>query len=120
MAEQTETKAAWSPHYTEPQVVDVRGVPVAYRRKGTGPPTVFLHGAGTTRLWLPFYERMSEWFDFVAPEHPGFGDTRRPTGWRASTTLCSTTATCSTCLVSTGAWSASPARRSSSCPTRTA
>jgi len=78
MAEQTETKAAWSPHYTEPQVVDVRGLPVAYRRKGTGPPTVFLHGAGTTRLWLPFYERMSEWFDFVAPEHPGFGDTPAP------------------------------------------
>jgi pimeloyl-ACP methyl ester carboxylesterase len=62
-------------HYTEPEVLDVRGLEVAYRRKGSGPPTVFLHGAGATRMWLPFYERMSESVDFVAPEHPGFGDT---------------------------------------------
>jgi pimeloyl-ACP methyl ester carboxylesterase len=78
MAEQTEAKPAWSPHYTEPEVVDVRGLQVAYRRKGSGPPTMFLHGAGDTRMWLPFYERMSEWADFVAPEHPGFGDTPAP------------------------------------------
>jgi pimeloyl-ACP methyl ester carboxylesterase len=77
MAEATATPA-WSPHYTEPDVIDVRGLQVAYRRKGTGPPTVFLHGAGTTRLWLPFYERMSESVDFLAPEHPGFGDTAMP------------------------------------------
>jgi pimeloyl-ACP methyl ester carboxylesterase len=77
MAEATATPA-WSPHYTEPDVIDVRGLQVAYRRKGTGPPTVFLHGAGTTRLWLPFYERMSEGVDFLAPEHPGFGDTAMP------------------------------------------
>jgi len=72
MAEATATAAA---HYTEPDVVDVRGLEVAYRRKGSGPPTVFLHGAGGTRMWLPFYERMSGSVDFVAPEHPGFGDT---------------------------------------------
>jgi len=77
MAEATATPA-WSPHYTEPDVIDVRGLQVAYRRKGTGPPTVFLHGAGTTRMWLPFYERMSEGVDFLAPEHPGFGDTPMP------------------------------------------
>jgi pimeloyl-ACP methyl ester carboxylesterase len=29
-------------------------------------------------MWLPFYERMSERVDFVAPEHPGFGDTPAP------------------------------------------
>jgi pimeloyl-ACP methyl ester carboxylesterase len=78
MAEQTETRAAWSPHYREPEVIDVRGLPVAYRRKGSGRPTVFLHGGGSTRMWLPFYERMSETVDFVAPEHPGFGDTPAP------------------------------------------
>jgi pimeloyl-ACP methyl ester carboxylesterase len=77
MAEATATPA-WSPHYTEPDVIDVRGLQVAYRRKGTGPPTVFLHGGGTTRMWLPFYERMSEGVDFLAPEHPGFGDTPSP------------------------------------------
>src|SRR5689334_2075815 len=69
------TASAASTHYTEPDVVDVRGLGVAYRRKGSGPATVFLHGAGATRMWLPFYEQMAESVDFVAPEHPGFGDT---------------------------------------------
>ncbi len=77
MTEATAT-APWSPHYTEPDVLDVRGLAVAYRRKGAGPPTVFLHGAGSTRMWLPFYERMSQSSDFLAPEHPGFGDTPMP------------------------------------------
>jgi pimeloyl-ACP methyl ester carboxylesterase len=78
MAEATTATKPWSPHYTDPDIVDVRGLPVAYRRKGSGPPTLFLHGAGGTRMWLPFYERMSESVDFVAPEHPGFGDTPSP------------------------------------------
>jgi pimeloyl-ACP methyl ester carboxylesterase len=51
---------------------------VAYRRKGAGEPLVFLHGAGATRMWLPFYERLSESIDLIAPEHPGFGDTEFP------------------------------------------
>jgi pimeloyl-ACP methyl ester carboxylesterase len=76
MAEATATKP--SPHYTEPETVDVQGVEVAYRRKGTGPQTVFLHGAGSTRMWLPFYERLADKVDLVAPEHPGFGDTPTP------------------------------------------
>jgi pimeloyl-ACP methyl ester carboxylesterase len=75
MAETTTATASGSPHYTKPDVIDVRGLQVAYRRKGTGPPTLFLHGAGSTRMWLPFYERMSESVDFVAPEQPGFGET---------------------------------------------
>ncbi len=78
MAEATTATKAWSPHYTSPETIDVRGLPVAYRRKGTGPPTLFLHGAGATRMWLPFYERMAETVDFLAPEHPGFGETPRP------------------------------------------
>jgi pimeloyl-ACP methyl ester carboxylesterase len=59
-------------------MLDVRGLQVAYRRKGSGPATLFLHGAGGTRMWLPFYEQMAASVDFVAPEHPGFGDTPTP------------------------------------------
>jgi pimeloyl-ACP methyl ester carboxylesterase len=70
--------ATSSPHHTAPETIDVSGIPVAYRRKGSGPATVFLHGAGSTRMWLPFYERMSRVADFIAPEHPGFGDTPAP------------------------------------------
>lgn len=69
---------ARSPHYTQPRYVDVGGAPVAYRRDGSGSPTVFLHGAGSTQMWLPFYARMAESVDFLAPEHPGFGDTDLP------------------------------------------
>jgi pimeloyl-ACP methyl ester carboxylesterase len=78
MAEAATATTAWSPHYTDPDTIDVRGLRVAYRRKGTGPATLFLHGAGSTRMWLPFYERMSHGVDFIAPEHPGFGDTPSP------------------------------------------
>jgi len=82
MADVTLQAPGRSPHYTKPQRIEVNGLPVAYRRKGErrgeGPPTVFLHGAGTTQLWLPFYERMAAAVDFVAPEHPGFGGTPLP------------------------------------------
>ncbi|MGD9764037.1 MAG: alpha/beta fold hydrolase [Candidatus Binatia bacterium] len=66
-------------YYTEPRRIRVRGLQTAYRRKGPGSPAVlFLHGAGLTRMWLPFYERMSQHVDFIAPEHPGFGETPLP------------------------------------------
>lgn len=61
--------------YTEPTFVDVGGVPTAYRRKGAGEPVLFLHGAGGTRMWLPFYDICAGSVDFIAPEHPGFGET---------------------------------------------
>ncbi|MEI9430206.1 alpha/beta fold hydrolase [Mesorhizobium sp. Cs1299R1N3] len=64
--------------YTEPQKIDVGGLSVAYRRKGSGAPTVYFHGAGLTRRWLPFYDELSKTFDLIVPEHPGFGDTPRP------------------------------------------
>jgi pimeloyl-ACP methyl ester carboxylesterase len=77
-ADRTDTAPRRSPHYSEPDIVEVRGLRVAYRRKGSGPPTLFLHGPGSTRMWLPFYEQMSRSVDFIAPEHPGFGDTPAP------------------------------------------
>ncbi len=65
-------------HYTEPEFVTVEGVPTAYRRKGAGEPVLFLHGAGATRMWMPFYEECASAVDFIAPEHPGFGETPMP------------------------------------------
>jgi pimeloyl-ACP methyl ester carboxylesterase len=70
--------------YTEPERLDVRGLSVAYRRKGQGEPTLFLHGAGFTRMWLPFLEAFSQSVDLIAPEHPGYGETEMPDwldGW---------------------------------------
>jgi pimeloyl-ACP methyl ester carboxylesterase len=64
--------------YTEPEWLEVGGLPVAYRRKGTGEPTLYLHGAGMTRMWLPHLEALSEHVDVIAPEHPGYGETEMP------------------------------------------
>ena len=84
MTESAEATKPSSRYYTEPSWIQVGDLNVAYRRKGSGEPVVFLHGAGSTRMWLPFYERMSESVDFIAPEHPGFGETAFPDwldGW---------------------------------------
>ena len=43
----------------------------AYRRKGAGAATLYLHGAGLTRMWLPLYERLSESVDLIAPDEAG-------------------------------------------------
>ncbi|HEY5855635.1 MAG TPA: alpha/beta hydrolase [Aldersonia sp.] len=65
-------------YWTEPTILDVAGVPTAYRRGGTGETLVYLHGGGHTRAWTPLHRELAHRFDVVAPEHPGFGDTPRP------------------------------------------
>lgn len=79
---QTNQSRAKIPHppkyYTTPTFVEVGDTNVAYRRQGKGEPVVFLHGAGFTRMWLPMYERMATSLDFIAPEHPGMGETPLP------------------------------------------
>ncbi|MGE0486063.1 MAG: alpha/beta fold hydrolase [Gammaproteobacteria bacterium] len=69
--------------YTPPAFETVMGVPFAYRREGSGEATVLLHGAGFTRMWIPFYAMMAEQLDFIAPEAPGFGETPLPTWLRS-------------------------------------
>jgi pimeloyl-ACP methyl ester carboxylesterase len=39
---------------------------------------MYLHGAGFTRMWLPFHARLAESLDVIAPEHPGYGETAMP------------------------------------------
>lgn len=68
---------SWA-HYTEPTFSEVDGLRTAYRRKGSGERVLFLHGAGMTRMWVPFYEELASRHDLIAPEHPGFGDTPMP------------------------------------------
>lgn len=80
MANGLATATVPRPHhfYTEPEWLDVGDVRVAYRRKGTGEPTLYLHGAGMTRMWLPHLEGLSGRVDVIAPEHPGYGETEMP------------------------------------------
>jgi len=64
-------------YWTEPEVVEVDGLPTVYRRAGSGETVVYLHGGGNTRAWLPFHQELAKQVDLIAPEHPGFGDTPR-------------------------------------------
>lgn len=73
----SESTPQWA-DYTEPSYLDVGGIRVAYRRKGSGQPLLFLHGAGLTRRWFPLYEYLAQGFDVIVAEHPGFGDTELP------------------------------------------
>ena len=55
------------------EMVDVAGAQVAVRRRGSGRPLVYLHGAGFTGKWLRVHEALAAGADVIAPEHPGFG-----------------------------------------------
>ena len=55
----------------EPTRIVVRDTLVDLLRAGSGPPLLFLHGAGGGGRWLTFQERLAERFDVLAPSHPG-------------------------------------------------
>lgn len=61
----------------EAETVDVAGAPVAMRRKGTGDPLLYLHGAAFTGRWLRFHEALAQGADVLAPEHPGWAGSPR-------------------------------------------
>ena len=47
-------------------------------RGGKGETMLYLHGASGACTWLPFMEGLSEHFDLIVPEHPGFGASTTP------------------------------------------
>lgn len=58
----------------------VAGCEVNVLRGGSGEPLLYLHGAGGGGQWLPFLDALSQQFEVIAPEHPGFGRSETP-GW---------------------------------------
>jgi pimeloyl-ACP methyl ester carboxylesterase len=60
------------------ETIRVAGCTVNVMRGGTGAPILYLHGAGGAGVWLPFMEALSERFDLIVPDHPGFGRSDRP------------------------------------------
>jgi len=48
---------------------------------GSGPPLVFLHGAGGP-VWDPFLDALAEHHTVYAPDHPGTGETEREAIYR--------------------------------------
>jgi len=58
-------------------VIAVRGCRIRLMRGGTGEPLVYLHGASGAS-WLSFLGKLTQNFDVIAPEHPGFGESDTP------------------------------------------
>ncbi|HVG51306.1 MAG TPA: alpha/beta hydrolase [Xanthobacteraceae bacterium] len=56
----------------------IAGCKTQYMRGGKGPTLLFLHGGGGAGIWFPFFQMLSEKYDVVMPEHPGFGRTDTP------------------------------------------
>ena len=55
------------------QELSIRGTPVQMLQDGSGPPLLFLHGAGGAGRWLGFQERLAKDFTVYFPSHPGHG-----------------------------------------------
>jgi pimeloyl-ACP methyl ester carboxylesterase len=56
------------------EVVRARGLEIAYRRVGDGPPLVLVHGAAEdSRVWQPQLATLSDEFMVVAWDEPGAG-----------------------------------------------
>ncbi|HEY6993784.1 MAG TPA: alpha/beta hydrolase [Xanthobacteraceae bacterium] len=56
----------------------VAGCAVNVMRGGSGPPLLFLHGAGGAGIWLPFMDKLAEHYDVIVPDHPGYGHSDKP------------------------------------------
>ena len=61
-----------------PESLDMRGTPLRLRRRGSGPPLLFLHDEAALDFWPPALERLARRFAVIAPEHPGFGGSAMP------------------------------------------
>jgi pimeloyl-ACP methyl ester carboxylesterase len=59
-------------------IIKTRGGDMLLRRAGSGPTVLFLHGAGGVPGWLPFFDKLSDRFDFLVPDHPSFGKSPTP------------------------------------------
>ena len=60
------------------KTVSVTGCETSYRRGGSGPVVLFLHGAGGAGNALPFCTGLADSFDVIVPDHPGFGASGTP------------------------------------------
>jgi pimeloyl-ACP methyl ester carboxylesterase len=59
-------------------MIDCRSCRVLLRRAGAGAPLLYLHGAIGFPGWLPFFDRLSQRFEVLAPDHPSFGRSTTP------------------------------------------
>ena len=58
--------------------VTVAGTVVQMFSGGSGPPLLYLHGAGGNPGWQPYHEALAQTHTVYAPSMPGFNGTPRP------------------------------------------
>jgi pimeloyl-ACP methyl ester carboxylesterase len=62
-----------------PRLIRLPSGYLAYRRAGTGPPVVLIHGwGGSSRHWLGAFVTLSDEYDVIAIDLPGFGASPPP------------------------------------------
>jgi pimeloyl-ACP methyl ester carboxylesterase len=61
-----------------PQTLTIDGCELSYQRAGIGEPMLFLHGSGGISGWMPWMEQLSQCYDLIVPDHPGFGRSSTP------------------------------------------
>lgn len=60
---------------------EVNGVRIAYRKGGSGPPLLLLHGYPQTHvMWHEMADQLAERFTVVAADLRGYGDSSKPEG----------------------------------------
>ena len=57
----------------EPTSLEFDGATIQVLRAGSGEPVLLLHPFGGAGRWRPYHDLLSERFDVVAPDCPGFG-----------------------------------------------
>ena len=63
------------------QHVFIHGHDIAYRREGTGPAVLLLHGiAGSSRTWRDVFPLLVDRFTVIAPDFMGHGLSEKPVG----------------------------------------
>ena len=65
-------------HSAQRSTIAVGGVAVEMFSGGSGPPLLFLHGAGGNAGWQPYHEELAQSYTVYVPSQPGFNGTERP------------------------------------------
>ena len=60
------------------QTIALQDIDLQVVRRGTGVPLLLLHGGDGPQSHLPFFQRLTEQFDVIAPTHPGFASSPIP------------------------------------------
>ncbi|MGD9617007.1 MAG: alpha/beta fold hydrolase [Alphaproteobacteria bacterium] len=62
--------------------IELGGIAIETEIAGTGPPLLFLHGGDYVAQNRAFLDRLAQRSRVVAPRHPGFGHSQRPSWFR--------------------------------------